>query len=174
MMNEITEVPKLDFDGYYKEFTFDVIDVMDKSYNVKLLISCRNSERFGAKGNVFYIDGTPSPHELSPYHKFYHKELKAGPMWIDLELDKKWKKYNRNEVKIFNMFIDRFMDYLSKMGYQYRDLEYYILCAGLNNRKWNMHAGCSMCKCSPGFKMKGNHITNHSFSLTFTEIKPQP
>jgi len=174
MMNELTEVPSLKFDGYYKEYTFDVVDVLDKSYKVNLHINRRNSERYGAKGNVFYVSGTLSPHELSPYHKFYHEELKPGPQGVDLELDKKWKKYNRNEVKIYNMYIDRFMDYLSGMGYQYHDLEYYILRAGLNDRKWNMHAGCSMCKCSPGFKMKGTYVYNNAFSLSFEEIKPQP
>jgi len=175
-MNTETVVPEIDFEGgkYYKDYTFEVVDVLDKSYNVKLTVNRRNSERYGAKGNVFYIDGTPSPHELCTMHKFYHEELDAGPQGLDPEQDKKWKKYNRLEVKIFNMYINRFMDYLRGMGYPYQHLYYYILDAGIDNRKWNLHAGCSMCKCSPGFKMKGNHITNHSFSLTFTEIKPQP
>lgn len=173
MMNTEAVEPKLDFEGYHKDYTFDVVDVLDKSYTVKLHINCRNSERYGAKGNVFYIDGTPRPHELSSLHKFYHEELEPGPRGVDIDQDKKWKKYNRSEVKIFNMFINRFMDYLNSMGSPYQQLYYYILDAGLDNRKWNMHAGCSMCKCSPGFKMKGIHIKNNAFSLSFTEIKPQ-
>lgn len=175
MMNTETIVPEIDFEGgsYFKDYNFEEVDVQDKSYNVKLTVNRRNSERYGAKGNVFYIDGTPSPHELSPYHKFYHEELRAGPRGVDLEQDKKWKKYNRLEVKIFDMFINRFMDYLN--GMNHHQLYHYILDAGLDYRKWNMHAGCSMCKCSPGFKMKSvsGGVTNHSFSLSFTEIKPQ-
>jgi hypothetical protein len=176
MINTETVVPEIDFEGgsYYKDYTFEAVDVLDKSYNVKLSINRRNSERYGARGNVFYIDGTPSPHQLSTFHKFYHEKLDTGPRGINPEQDKKWKKYNRNEVKIFNMYINRFMDYLGGVGYPYQQLYYYILDAGIDNRKWNLNAGCSMCKCSPGFKMKGNHIINHSFSLTFTDIKPQP
>jgi len=177
MMNTETDTvePKIDFNGeWYKEYTFDIVDVLDKSYTVKLHVNRRYSERYGAKGNIFFINGTLSPHELSPFHKLYHEELDAGPKGIDPEQDKKWKKYNRLEVKIFNIYINRFMDYLRGMGYPYQDLYYYILDAGLDNRKFNVYAGCSMCKCSPGFKMKGVHVKNNAFSLSFEEIKPQP
>jgi hypothetical protein len=175
MINTETVVPEIDFEGgYYKDYTFDVVNVLDKSYNVKLTVNRRNSERFGARGNVFYIDGTLSPHELSVHHKFYMGKLQTGTQGENSEYDRLWRKYNRNEVKIFNMYINRFMDYLRGLGYPYQQLYYYILDAGIDNRKWNMYTGCTTCKCSPGFKMKGNHITNHSFSLSFTEIKTQP
>lgn len=40
--------------------------------------------------------------------------------------------------------------------------------------RWDQHAGCSMCPCSPGFVMSGSGMQFADVYVTITDLDPQP
>lgn len=174
-----------------KDFTFDVYDTANLirlpkgKLQVNLSLRSRYSDRRSTKNNFLFISGERSPHELDTAHKYYHIELAPGPQGKDLDLDKEWKTYNRKEVKIMNMYLNILsseIEYRAKtvdsettwdMPGFYMTLSEWLNKSGFYKKTFSPYAGCSMCKCSPGFKLKNIHpsIKNVSMHVDFKEIE---
>ena len=188
----IAEHTDIDFNRLYnKDFLFDVHDTNNflrlpiGRLQANVSFRPRYSERRSTKNNILFVSGERSPHELDPSHSYYHSELAPGPQGKDLELDKEWKIYNRKEVKIMNMYLNVLsseIEYRAKtvdsettwdMPGFYITLSEWLNKSGFYNRTFSPYAGCSMCKCSPGFKLKNIHpsIRNVAVYVEFKEIE---
>jgi len=174
-----------------KDFTFDVYDTANLielpkgKLQAKVSLRSRYSERRSTKNNYRFVTGTRDPHELDSSHNYYHTKLAPGPQGIDLELDKEWKIYNRKEVKIQNMYLNILsseIEYRAKtvdspttwdMPGFYMTLSEWLSKSGFYSRTFSPYAGCSMCKCSPGFKLKkvNPSISNIAMYVDFKEIE---
>lgn len=175
---------------YNKDFVLDVFDTNNflrlPKGHLKANLAFREgySERRSTKGNYLFISGERSPHELDPSCKHYHRELKPGPQGKDLDLDKEWRTYNRKEVKIMNTYLLILGSEIEcralnndKESWDFPDF-YKILSQWLNRsgyyeRTFSPYAGCNMCKCSPGFRLKGIDpaIRNVSMHVEFKECE---
>jgi len=174
-----------------KDFTFDVHDTANLirfpkgKLQANVSFRSRYSDRRSTKNNFLFVSGTRDPHELDTSHNYYHIKLAPGPQGKDLELDKEWKIYNRKEVKIMNMYLNILsseIEYRAKtvdsettwdMPGFYMTLSEWLNKSGFYNRTFSPYAGCSMCKCSPGFRIKNIHpsIKNVAMYVDFKEIE---
>jgi len=192
----ITEDTKVINEGYFdrlynKNFVIDIYDTNNffrfpnGRIQANVSFSPRYSDRYTAKNNILFVSGERSPHELDTSCKYYHPELTPGPKGKDEVLDKEWRIYNRKEVKIMNTYL---LILGSEIEYKAKELDseaswdfpgfYMVLSEWLNNsgfynRTFSPYAGCSMCKCSPGFKLKNIHpsIRNVAMYVEFKESK---
>ena len=174
-----------------KDFTFDVHDTANLirlpkgRLQANVSFRSRYSDRRSTKNNFLFVSGERSPHQLDSSHSYWHPELKPGPKGKDLEVDKEWRIYNRKEVKIMNMYLNILsseIEYRAKTvdsettwdvpGF-YMTLSEWLNKSGFYNRTFSPYAGCSMCKCSPGFRLKNIHpsIRNVSMHVEFKEIE---
>ncbi|NBW57254.1 hypothetical protein EBR43_05625 [bacterium] len=174
---------------YNKDFMFDVHDINNflRLPNGRLQANVafrpRYSERWSTKNNYLFVSGERSPHELDSSCKYYHQELQPGPKGEDEAMDKEWRVYNRKEVKIMNAYLlilGSEIEYRAKNvdsetswdfpGF-YKVLSEWLNHSGFYNRVFSPYAGCSMCKCSSGFKLKNVHssIRNVAMYVTFKE-----
>jgi len=176
MMNEAIE--KVDWSGLYsfgkerKEFTFDLpspvsLSNSSLSWEAKVFFSPGYSGRYGAKRNLIFVDGIPSPNDLSAYEPLYMAEPTPGPKGVNAEEDRVWRKFNRRELKLFNLFLGQFFNHATD------EIQTFLIQAGWYNRKFDHYAGCSMCKCSRGFVMKdeSGEIKNIAVYVDFKEKK---
>ena len=173
---------------YNKDFTFDIYDTNNflklSNGNIKANISFspRYSDRYNTKNNFLFVSGERSPHELDASCKYYHSELTPGAKGKDLEMDKEWRIYNRKEVKIMNTYLlilSSEIEYKAKtVGSEvswdfpgfYSVLSKWLNNSGFYNRTFSPYAGCSMCKCSPGFKLKNIHPSIRNVAM-YVEFK---
>ncbi|NBW57070.1 hypothetical protein EBR43_04665 [bacterium] len=176
---------------YEKDFTFDIHDtnnflkLPNGRIQANISFSPRYSDRYSTKNNFLFVSGERSPHELDTSCKYFHNELKPGPKGKDEIVDKEWRVYNRKEVKIMNTYL---LILSSEIEYKAKTVDseaswdfpgfYMVLSEWLNksgfyNRIFSPYAGCSMCKCSPGFKLKNVHpsIRNVAMYVKFEEYK---
>jgi hypothetical protein len=176
---------------YNKDFMFDVFDtnnflrLPNGRVQANLSFRPRYSERRSTKNNFLFISGERSPHELDSSVKYYHQELKPGPKGQDEAIDKEWRIYNRKEVKIMNTYLlilgseieCRALNNDSESTWDfpgfYKVLSEWLNHSGFYNRTFSPYTGCSMCKCSPGFKFKNIHpsIKNVAMYIDFKEIE---
>jgi len=173
MMNEALD--KVDWNALYsvgkdsKEFTFDMFDPLlladnPASQNWTATVSFRGQygDRANAKKNILFRSGVPSPHELETSHSWYMEEPKPSVKGADKENDKLWRKFNRVELKLDEMFLNAFFNVASF------EIQSFLIEAGWYERKFSMYAGCSMCKCSPGYNMKSaGSIKNTAIDVVF-------
>ena len=175
-MNET--INKVDWTTLYsygtnqKNFTFDLpspVSLANSSLAWEASVYFRPgySDRFGVKRNLIFVDGVPSPNDLALYEFLYMAEPMPGPKGVDAEEDKIWKKFNRREIKLFNLFLDQFFNQATD------EIQTFLTQAGWYNRRFDHYAGCSMCKCSRGFVMKDemNEIKNVAVYVGFREKK---
>jgi len=174
MMNET--IDKVDWNALYsagkhsKDFTFDLFDPLllaenpaSQNWTVTVNFRDRYSDRASAKKNIIFRGGVPSPHELDVNHAWYMAEPKPSVKGVDLENDKLWRKFNRTELKIDEAFLSAFFNAASF------EIQSFLIEAGWYARKFSMYAGCSMCKCSPGYNLKSANgfIKNVAIDVTF-------
>ena len=173
-MNETLD--KVDWNALYsvgkdsKEFTFDMFDPLlladnpaSQNWTATVSFRGRYGDRANAKKNVLFRNGVPNPHELETNHAWYMEEPKPSVKGVDLANDKLWRKFNRMELKLDEMFLNAFFNAASF------EIQSFLIEAGWYGRKFSMYAGCSMCKCSPGYNMKsaGGNIKNTAIDVTF-------
>lgn len=175
---------------YEKSYTFDIHDTNNflrlphGRIQANVSFSPRYSDRYTTKNNFLFVSGERSPHELDSSCKYFHNELQPGPKGEDVDKDREWRIYNRKEVKIMNTYL---LILSSEIEYKAKTIDseaswdfpgfYMVLSEWLNksgfyNRTFSPYAGCSMCKCSPGFKLKNVHpsIRNVAMYVAFHEI----
>lgn len=140
------------------------LNVLGTNYQAEIKINSRYGDRLNAKSNKIFLDGVISPHEVSKFNKrYYMEQLKPGPRGLNADYDKSWDRYNRREVKLNKLFLNTLRDHADEIM---RD---YMTQAGWDKMVWNNYAGCSTCKCSPGFNMRGDKVKNTAFYVTFSE-----
>lgn len=149
---------------YGKDHDLSLGQVVDKNVHVTVKILPKFGDRANARKNVLFITGEPSPHELPMNHKYHMLEQMPGPCGKDELIDKLWKQYNRKEVLIMKLFLNKMaeaVEQLAKQGQeQYMTMHSWIQHSGFYNKQFNAYAGCNTCRCSPGFVMRGSNITN--------------
>jgi hypothetical protein len=171
MMNETVE--QIDWNALYsvgkdvKEFTFDMFDplyVDDKQcWTATVNFRARYSERYTAKKNILFRCGMPAPDELKPDHRWYMAKPEHSVKGADIVNDKLWRKFNRTELKIDETFLHAFFNVASF------EIQSFLIEAGWYNMKFSMYAGCSMCRCSPGYNLKSANgfIKNTAIDVVF-------
>jgi hypothetical protein len=174
MMNETIE--QIDWNALYstgkhtKDFTFDMCDPLlladsplSQNWTATVNFRARYSDRYSAKKNILFRGGVPSPKELEANHPWYMEDPKPSVKGVDKENDKLWRKFNRMELKLDEAYLNAFFNVASF------EIQSFLIEAGWYGRKFSMYAGCSMCKCSPGYNLKGANgiIKNIAIDVTF-------
>ena len=174
MMNETIE--PINWNGLYsvgderKEFTFDMFDPLlladnpaSQNWTATVSFRGRYGDRANAKKNIIFRDGVPSPKELDASHPCYMEEPMPSVKGVNKENDKLWRKYNKLELKLDDTFLCAFFNVASF------EIQSFLIEAGWYGRKFNMYAGCSMCRCSPGYNLKSANgfIQNTAIDVTF-------
>jgi hypothetical protein len=174
MMNET--IDKVDWNALYstgkhaKDFTFDMFDPLlladnSASQNWTATVNFRSqySDRYSAKKNILFRGGVPSPKELETSHPWYMEDPKPSVKGVDKENDKLWRRFNRMELKLDEAYLNAFFNAASF------EIQSFLIEAGWYSRKFSMYAGCSMCKCSPGYNLKSANgfIKNVAIDVTF-------
>jgi hypothetical protein len=174
MMNETIE--PINWNALYsvgkhsKEFTFDMFDPLllaensaSQNWTATVTFRDRYSERSSAKKNIVFRDGVPSPKELEPNHAWYMEMPEHSVKGKDKENDKLWRKYNKLELKLDEAFLAGFFNVASF------EIQSFLIEAGWYSRKFSMYAGCSTCRCSPGYNLKSANgfIKNVAIDVVF-------
>lgn len=172
MMNET--IDKVDWNALYsvgsnsKKFTFDLFDPLKpegtvQSWTATVSFRGHYGDRANAKKNIIFRDGVPAPHELDVNHPWYMEEPKPSVKGVDKDNDKLWRKFNRLELKLDEAFLNSFFNAASF------EIQSFLIEAGWYGRKFSMYAGCSMCKCSPGYNLKSASgcIKNTAIDVNF-------
>jgi hypothetical protein len=178
MMNETIE--QIDWNALYsvgkhsKEFTFDMFDPLllaenpaSQNWSATVTFRDRYGDRANAKKNIIFRDGVPAPHELQANHPWYMVKPEHSVKGEDKENDKLWRKYNKLELKLDEVFLGSFFNVASF------EIQSFLIEAGWYSRKFSMRAGCSMCPCSPGYNLKSANgfIKNVAIDVAFKEKK---
>jgi hypothetical protein len=174
MMNETIE--QIDWNALYsvgserKEFTFDLfypLLLVDNpaSQNWTASVSFRRGygDRANAKKNIIFRDGVPSPKELNASLLYHMEEPMPSVKGVNKENDKLWRKFNKIELKLDEAFLSAFFNAASF------EIQSFLIEAGWYGRKFSMYAGCSMCRCSPGYNLKSANgfIKNVAIDVVF-------
>jgi hypothetical protein len=174
MMNETIE--PINWNGLYsvgkhsKEFTFDMFDPLllaenpaSQNWTATVTFRDRYSERSSAKKNIIFRDGVPSPKELETNHAWYMEMPEHSVKGKDKENDRLWRKYNKLELKLDEAFLAGFFNVASF------EIQSFLIEAGWYSRKFSMYAGCSTCRCSPGYNLKSANgfIKNVAIDVVF-------
>lgn len=174
MMNETIE--PINWNALYsvgkdtKEFTFDMFDPLllaenpaSQNWTATVTFRDRYGDRANAKKNIIFRDGVPSPRELEANHPWYMEIPEHSVKGQDKENDKLWRKYNKLELKLDDTFLCAFFDVASF------EIQSFLIEAGWYGRKFSMYAGCSTCRCSPGYNLKSANgfIRNVAIDVVF-------
>jgi len=174
MMNETIEA--IDWNVLYsvgngrKEFTFDLFDPLlltdnpaSQNWTATVSFRARYGDRANAKKNIIFRDGVPSPKELDASHPYYMEEPMPSVKGVNKKNDKLWRKFNKMELKLDEAFLGAFFNAASF------EIQSFLIEAGWYGRKFSMYAGCSMCRCSPGYNLKSANgfIKNVAIDVTF-------
>lgn len=174
MMNETIE--PINWNALYsvgkhsKQFTFDMFDPLmlaenpaSQNWTATVTFRDRYSERSSAKKNIIFRDGVPSPKELEANHSWYMEMPEHSVKGKDKENDKLWRKYNKLELKLDEAFLSAFFNVASF------EIQSFLIEAGWYSRKFSMFAGCSTCRCSPGYNLKSANgfIKNVAIDVVF-------
>lgn len=165
------------FDSLYKEdINVDCGWLFGSKLDITVSFRERFKERYGAKANFVFIAGEKSPCELPQESPLYHAPLQQGPRNQDALIDKLWDQYNRREVKIMKAYLKHLAETIeskasingeNKVEDVYTKLSEWIRNSGYDKAQFNVYAGCSTCKCSPGFRLgKANSIKNVAMFIT--------
>lgn len=123
----------------------------------------RYSDRYGVKSNLLFIAGEKSPHEYELSHRLHAEQLDPGPSGKDELIDRLWNLYNRKEVRSMK----HYANHVFNTGPA--ELKEFVQLAGYSKKVFSAYAGCSMCKCSPGFRMPGSEqVKNVAIHLSIT------
>lgn len=161
-------------DLYSKEIEVDVGVLFESNIKAKISFTSRYGDRRNTKRNLVFINGEMSPEDLPETSPLYNVELVCGPRGDEL-IDKVWDRYNRKEVKIMKAYLNKLACVIKNKAQTdetFKALNYWIENSGYEKAQYNAYAGCSMCKCSPGFVLRANSdIKNIAMHLAFERSK---
>jgi len=160
-------------DIYNKEIEVNIGVLFESNIKAKISFTSRYSDRRSAKKNLVFVNGEKSPQDVPETSPLYNVELVPGPRGDEL-IDKVWDRYNRKEVKIMKTYLNRLASVIKDKAQAeetFKKLDFWIENSGYKKAQFNPYAGCSMCKCSPGFVLRTNSdIKNTAMHVAFMEV----
>ena len=157
----------MSYEDLYKQETEVDMTLFGQPLKAKVSFTPRYKDRRNAQANLVFVAGEKSPHQMDIDSKFYQAELAPGPRDKDELIDKLWDKYNKKEVKIMKYYLKNLRDTI-KNNPQYSVLSSWMEESGMDKPVFNVYAGCSMCRCSPGFVIRSpKDIKNVAIHVNF-------
>jgi len=156
-----------------KNYKFNIGSVYD-SKNVDVEIKFfKNYKSLQCNNNYLFVSGEPLQDEKIKNVKV-EVALSPGGANISQENYEKIVESKKDDSNFINIFLDSFDWYLvvnRNVDKQCEEIIEILEQAGYEEREFDIYAGCSLCPCSPGFKLPSSkQLKNVAIFINFKSI----
>lgn len=123
--------------------------------------------------NFLFVSGEPLPQEKNRIESKVAIEVAPGGANLPQPLYNQIVEKKNDECGVINLFLDSLDWYLvSNDCEECKDVIKILESTGYEEREYDVHAGCSLCPCSPGFKLisQDQKFTNIAIFIHFKSL----